>query len=101
MYTYYKNSQLVINFTIRNVETQALHDPAAISVAIKIYNPDGEVLQTVTHVYGTSQSLTRTSVGNYKLLYTPASHGKMVYGITTTSPAAFYAGAIVIKDNSI
>lgn len=101
MYTYYKNSQLVINFTIKNVETQALHDPASISVAIKIYNPDGNVLETTAYSFGSSGALTRASAGNYKLLHTPNNHGKMVYSITTTTPAAFHAEAIVIKDNTI
>jgi hypothetical protein len=101
MYTYYKNSQLVINFTIKNVETQAFHDPATISITVKIYNPDGEVLETTIYTYPASAALIKTSTGNYKLFHTPANYGKMVYGITTTTPAAFYVGAIVVKDNTI
>lgn len=101
MYIYYKNSQIVLNFTVKNVETQALHDPSAIVVQFKTYNPEGSLLESVTYTYGVSASFSRISTGLYKILHTPTMPGKLVYGITTTTPAGFYSGAIVVKDNSI
>lgn len=101
MYIFYKNAELVINFTIKNTETGTVNDPATVAVALKIYNKEGDVVETATYTYGADPELTKISVGNYKLIYTPTEAGRLVYGITTITPAGFYAGALVIKDNSI
>lgn len=101
MYTYFKDAQVAIIFTIKNVETQNLIDPSEISVELKVYGSEGSILEETIYDYGTSPEITRTSLGTYKVLHTPTEYGKLVYGITTTNPAGFYASAIVIKDNSI
>jgi hypothetical protein len=101
MYTYYKNSQLVINFTVKSVETGSLYDPATIVAQIKVYGPEGETLESISYSYGSSGNFTRASTGTYKITHTPTKAGRLVYGITTTTPAGFYLSAIVIKDNTI
>lgn len=101
MYIFYKNAQLVINFTVKNTETGAVNDPATVAIAMKTYNKEGNLVETATYLYGADPELTKISVGNYKLIHTPTEAGRLVYGITTTTPAGFYAGALVIKDNSI
>lgn len=101
MYTFYKDAELVINFTIKNTETGAVNDPATVGISMKTYSKEGDVVEIATYTYGVDPELTKISVGNYKLVHTPTEAGRLVYGITTITPAGFYAGALVIKDNSI
>lgn len=100
-YIFYKEADIVIDFTIKNNDTGALVDPSTLVIETKIYDADNLVLASRNFTYGVDSELTRSSLGTFKLIFAPTHAGRFVYAIKTTGPKGYDKDALIVKENAI